>query len=73
MENLYQVFDHLFSLQLEEDVNEVLFASPTKTSADLDVDFDLDHFPEAAAELRTLMKFPLPELEMGPNKLQRLK
>lgn len=71
MENLYQVFDHLFSLQLEEDVNEVLFASPTKTSADFD--FDLDHFPEAAAQLRTLMKFPLPELEMGPNKLQRLK
>lgn len=51
-----QVFNHLFSLQLEEDVNEVLFALPS------DFCIKEDLFNEAALQLGKLLN--LKHLEM---------
>ncbi|KAH7683107.1 Endothelin-converting enzyme 1 protein [Dioscorea alata] len=48
------VFTHVFSLELEEDVNEVLFASDTAAC------IEMDHLPEATAQLQRLLKIPLP-------------
>ncbi|KAF8402117.1 hypothetical protein HHK36_013069 [Tetracentron sinense] len=49
------VFGHLFCLQLEEDVNEVLFALPSE------VCIKEDCFPEAAVQFQKLFKFKHPE------------
>ncbi|XP_042515863.1 eEF1A lysine and N-terminal methyltransferase isoform X2 [Macadamia integrifolia] len=49
------VFDHLFSLQLEEDVNEVLFALTMETC------MKEEFFPEAASQLHKLLHFTHPE------------
>lgn len=52
--SLIQVFTQVFSLELEEDVNEVLFASDTAACT------EMDRLPEATAQLQRLLKFPLP-------------
>ncbi|XP_043722244.1 eEF1A lysine and N-terminal methyltransferase isoform X2 [Telopea speciosissima] len=49
------VFTHLFSLQLEEDVNEVLFALTTETCV------KEEFYPEAASQLQKLLNFTHPE------------
>lgn len=61
------VFNHLFSLELEEDVNEVLFASPAEDC------IDVNHLPEAMAQLRSLLKFPLPDRQMETQNFKCLK
>ncbi|XP_041006981.1 eEF1A lysine and N-terminal methyltransferase isoform X2 [Juglans microcarpa x Juglans regia] len=53
------VFSHLFSLQLEEDVNEVLFALPSEFC------IKEDSFPEAALKLEKLLKFKHPEMNQS--------
>ncbi|KAJ3675714.1 hypothetical protein LUZ60_004756 [Juncus effusus] len=60
---LKAIFDYLFSLHLEEDVNEVLFASATETKIEA----------ENFVKLEKLMKFPLENLQTDINKIQRLK
>lgn len=68
MTNWYmQAFSQLFSLELEEDVNEVLFASPRNMC------IDVDQLQEAVAKLCSLMKFPLPDGQIEPGKFKRLK
>ncbi|URD73342.1 Methyltransferase domain [Musa troglodytarum] len=64
---LKAAFSQLFSLELEEDVNEVLFASPRN------VCIDVDQLQEAVAKLRSLMKFPLPDGQIEPGKFKCLK
>ncbi|MQL76491.1 hypothetical protein Taro_008871 [Colocasia esculenta] len=49
------VFNHLFSLELEEDVNEVIFALPSATC------IHVDKFPEVAVQFQGLLKFNCPE------------
>lgn len=61
------VFNCLFSLELEEDVNEVLF------SCSAEICVEGDHLSEAAAQLRNLLKVPLPETQLNVHKLKRLK
>ncbi|XP_042382784.1 eEF1A lysine and N-terminal methyltransferase-like isoform X2 [Zingiber officinale] len=58
---LKAVFNQLFSLELEEDVNEILFAFPAKMCV------DADNLPEAVVKLNSLMKIPLPngQIESG--------
>ncbi|KAL8125775.1 hypothetical protein AgCh_013161 [Apium graveolens] len=51
-----KVFGKLFSLQLEEDVNEVIFALKTKDC------IKEDGFPEASQQLGKLLKLKHPEL-----------
>lgn len=60
-----QVFENLYSLQLEEDVNEVLFASPSKRY------LEIDHLDEAATKLKAMLKFPV-DVESDMKNLQRL-
>uniref|UniRef100_A0ACD5UAQ0 Uncharacterized protein n=1 Tax=Avena sativa TaxID=4498 RepID=A0ACD5UAQ0_AVESA len=60
------VFEHLYSLQLEEDVNEVLFASPSERY------LETDHLDEAAAKLKAMLKYPV-DVESDMKNLQRLK
>ena len=55
MFHYFQVFSNLFHLQLEEDVNEVLFALNTN------VDINEDCFQEASLRLEKLLKFEHPE------------
>ncbi|KAM3386577.1 hypothetical protein ACQJBY_009878 [Aegilops geniculata] len=62
---LKAVFENLYSLQLEEDVNEVLFASPSKRY------LELDHLDEAATKLKAMLKFPV-DVESDMKNLQRL-
>ncbi|XP_050218891.1 uncharacterized protein LOC126669462 isoform X2 [Mercurialis annua] len=50
------VFNHLFSIQLEEDVNMVLFGLCSESCIDKDV------FPEAAVRLEKLLKFKHAEI-----------
>ncbi|EEF44186.1 S-adenosylmethionine-dependent methyltransferase, putative [Ricinus communis] len=50
------VFSHLFSLQLEEDVNMVLFGLCSESC------MKEDSFPEAALQLEKLLKFKHPEI-----------
>ncbi|CAL9184938.1 unnamed protein product [Musa hybrid cultivar] len=64
---LKAAFSQLFSLELEEDVNEVLFASPRNMC------IDVDQLQEAVAKLCSLMKFPLPDGQIEPGKFKRLK
>lgn len=59
------VFEHLYSLQLEEDVNEVLFASPSERY------LEIDHLDEAAAKLKAMLKYPV-DVESDIKNLQRL-
>lgn len=49
------VFSHLFSLQLEEDVNQVLFALPTE------VCISEDSFPDAAVRFEKLLQLDHPK------------
>ncbi|OVA06229.1 Methyltransferase type 11 [Macleaya cordata] len=60
-----KVFSSLFCLQLEEDVNEVIFALP------VDVCVKEDSFPEAALQLQKLLKFT--HLERSQNILDTTK
>ncbi|KAG0456449.1 hypothetical protein HPP92_024237 [Vanilla planifolia] len=64
---LEAAFGHLFSMELEEDVNEVLFASSMESS------FEEGHLAEAVDQLQKLSKFPLPKIEMQAKQLRRLK
>jgi len=62
---LKAVFEHLYSLQLEEDINEVLFASPSERY------LDINNLDAAVAKLNDLLKFPV-DVESDIKKLQRL-
>lgn len=53
------VFSHLFCLQLEEDVNEVLFALRSESC------IKEDCFPEAAHKLEKLLKLKHPEMSQS--------
>ncbi|KAL6652731.1 hypothetical protein ACP70R_011656 [Stipagrostis hirtigluma subsp. patula] len=61
---LKTVFVHLYSLQLEEDVNEVLFASPSEKYQEM-------NYLDAVNELKNLLKYPV-DVESDIKKLQRL-
>ncbi|KAH9619247.1 hypothetical protein KSS87_021477 [Heliosperma pusillum] len=52
------VFSHLYCLQLEQDVNEVIFASKSTT-------FNMEKILEAATEFEKLLKFENPERSQG--------
>lgn len=52
----FQVFGKLFSLQLEEDVNEVIFALKKEDC------IKEDGFPEASQQLGKLLKLKHPQL-----------
>uniref|UniRef100_A0A2P2L382 Methyltransferase-like protein 13 n=1 Tax=Rhizophora mucronata TaxID=61149 RepID=A0A2P2L382_RHIMU len=54
-----KVFSHLFGLQLETDVNVVLFGLCSESC------IQNDCFPEAAIQLTKLLKFRLPEIEQS--------
>lgn len=66
-----QVFNHLFSLQLEEDINMVLFGLCSE------VCLKEDCFPEAACQLDKLLKFKHQEIGQSiihsTKKIRRLK
>ncbi|KQJ82212.1 methyltransferase-like protein 13 isoform X2 [Brachypodium distachyon] len=62
---LKAVFEHLYSLQLEEDVNEVLFASSSERY------LEIDHLDGAATKLKAMLKFPV-DLESDIQNLQKL-
>ncbi|KAB1213624.1 Methyltransferase-like protein 13 [Morella rubra] len=53
------VFTHLFCLQLEEDVNEVLFALRLESC------LEEDYFPEATLKLEKLLKFKDPVMSQS--------
>lgn len=61
-----KVFNYLFSLELEEDVNEVIIASHAEECV------GVDQLPQAMAQLRSLLKFSLPDEQMEPHKLKFL-
>ncbi|XP_022146935.1 methyltransferase-like protein 13 [Momordica charantia] len=65
------VFSHLFSLQLEEDVNEVLFAVPSELCV------KEEFFDEAALKLEKLLNLKHPEMRQSiidaTKKIRRLK
>ncbi|KAL0920954.1 hypothetical protein M5K25_007974 [Dendrobium thyrsiflorum] len=65
---LKAVFNNLFSLELEEDVNEVLFASPM----DLCLQDD-DDLTNTVDLLQNLLKVPLPGIHAQAKKIRRLK
>lgn len=54
-----QVFSHLFCLQLEEDVNEVILALPSASC------IKEDGFPEATIQLEKLLKLEHPEISQN--------
>ncbi|CAN6270501.1 unnamed protein product [Urochloa humidicola] len=62
---LKAVFEHLYSLQLEEDINEVLFASPSERY------LDINNLDAAVTKLKDLLKFPV-NVESDIKKLQKL-
>ncbi|KAF8715973.1 hypothetical protein HU200_026940 [Digitaria exilis] len=62
---LKAVFEHLYSLQLEEDINEVLFASPSERY------LDISNLDTAVSKLKDLLKFPV-DVESDIKKLQSL-
>lgn len=64
---LKAAFEHLFSLELEEDVNEVLFASP------MDTCLQEDDLTNAVDQLQNLLKLPLPSMQAQAKKIRRLK
>lgn len=53
------MFSHLFCLQLEEDVNEVIFALPSASC------IKEDGFPEATIQLEKLLKLEHPEISQS--------
>lgn len=61
------VFNRLFSLELEEDVNEILFACTS------DVCSERDHLLNAVAQLKGLQKIPLSDTQLELQKLKCLK
>ncbi|XP_074579685.1 uncharacterized protein LOC141836162 isoform X1 [Curcuma longa] len=63
---LKAVFNQLFSLELEEDVNEILFAFPAKMCV------NADNLPEAVVKLNNLMKIPLPNGQIESCRFRRL-
>lgn len=64
---LKSVFDRLFCLELEEDVNVVLFATSIGMCC------SEDQIGEAAEQLRSLLKVPLPSLRTQAMSISRLK
>ncbi|WVZ85250.1 hypothetical protein U9M48_032197 [Paspalum notatum var. saurae] len=62
---LKAVFEHLYSLQLEEDINEVLFASPSERY------IEISNLDTAVTKLKDLLKFPV-DIESDIKKLRRL-
>ena len=68
--SLPQVFGHLFCLQLEEDVNEVLFAMKSDTCFE-------ENILQAVAELEKILQFEHPEriqsILKTAEKIKRLK
>ncbi|KAF0892711.1 hypothetical protein E2562_017684 [Oryza meyeriana var. granulata] len=58
-------FEHLYSLHLEEDLNEVLFATPSERC------LDIDNMDEAVAKLKAMLKFPV-DVGSDIKKLQKL-
>ncbi|KAK8937666.1 hypothetical protein KSP40_PGU000553 [Platanthera guangdongensis] len=64
---LKSVFDHLFSLELEEDVNVVLFAASTGTCC------SEDQINKAAEQLQNVLKVPLPSMHTQAMSISRLK
>lgn len=67
---LFQVFNHLFCLQVDEDVNEVIFGLCSESMKE-------DCFPEAAHQLEKLLKLKQPEISNSiinaTKKIRRLK
>ncbi|KAJ0988886.1 hypothetical protein J5N97_007242 [Dioscorea zingiberensis] len=61
------VFAHVFSLELEEDVNEVLLAFDAATC------IEMDNLPEATAQLQRLMNIPLPGDNIVSSSIKCLK
>lgn len=51
--NEKMVFEHLYSLQVEEDVDEVVFASSGERY------LGIDHLDKAAMKLKAMLKFPV--------------
>jgi hypothetical protein len=62
---LKAAFEHLYSLHLEEDLNEVLFATPSERC------LDNNNMDEAVAKLKAMLKFPV-NVESDMKKLQKL-
>uniref|UniRef100_A0A0E0DD93 Methyltransferase type 11 domain-containing protein n=1 Tax=Oryza meridionalis TaxID=40149 RepID=A0A0E0DD93_9ORYZ len=62
---LKAAFEHLYSLHLEEDLNEVLFATPSERC------LDNSNMDEAVAKLKAMLKFPV-NVESDMKKLQKL-
>ncbi|PWZ43972.1 Methyltransferase-like protein 13 [Zea mays] len=62
---LKAVFEHLYSLQLEEDINEVLFASPSGRF------LEINDITAGASKLQDLLKIPV-DVESDIQKLQKL-
>uniref|UniRef100_A0A0A9DTH4 Methyltransferase type 11 domain-containing protein n=1 Tax=Arundo donax TaxID=35708 RepID=A0A0A9DTH4_ARUDO len=62
---LKAVFGHLYSMQLEEDINEVLFASPSGRY------LESSHLDAAVTKLKDLLKFQV-DVESDIKRLQRL-
>ncbi|KAG8083262.1 hypothetical protein GUJ93_ZPchr0015g6664 [Zizania palustris] len=58
-------FEHLYSLQLDEDLNDVLFATPSERFLEMG---DLD---EAISKLKAMLKYPV-DVESYTNKLKKL-
>uniref|UniRef100_A0A0E0KPL6 Methyltransferase type 11 domain-containing protein n=1 Tax=Oryza punctata TaxID=4537 RepID=A0A0E0KPL6_ORYPU len=58
-------FEHLYSLHLEEDLNEVLFATPSERC------LDVNNMDEAVAKLKAMLKFPV-DVESDMKRLQKL-
>ncbi|KAL5542698.1 hypothetical protein UlMin_010408 [Ulmus minor] len=54
-----EVFNHLFSLKLEEDVNEVIFGLCSEST------IEEDHLPEAASQLEKLLKLKHQEMSQS--------
>ena len=67
----FQVFDHLFCLKVEEDVNEVIFGLCSEPST------KEDSFSEASSQLEKLLKLKHPEMSQSiinaAKKIKRLK
>lgn len=62
---LKSAFAHLYSLQLEDDINEVLFASPSERY------LEINNLDTAVTKLKDLLKFPV-DVESDIKNLHRL-
>ncbi|XP_040379702.1 eEF1A lysine and N-terminal methyltransferase [Oryza brachyantha] len=58
-------FEHLYSIDLEEELNEVLLASPSERY------LDINNMDEAVIKLKAMLKFPV-DVESDIKKLQKL-